>query len=82
MGYRESDTWQCLLCMNFADVPNTALGDKREPGLSPKERKIAERIVLELYCQYEPSLPFRELVSPEVRKFFLEYYIFINYSYF
>ncbi|XP_044735141.1 E3 ubiquitin-protein ligase TRIM33 isoform X2 [Chrysoperla carnea] len=65
LSVEESDTWQCLLCMNFADVPNTALGEKREPGLSPKERKIAERIVLELYCQYEPSLPFRELVSPE-----------------
>lgn len=34
-----------------------------------KELRIAQRIVLELYCQYEQSLPFREVVSSEVNKF-------------
>lgn len=34
--------------------------------MSVKELRIAQRIVLELYCQYEQSLPFREVVSSEV----------------
>lgn len=34
--------------------------------MSTKELRIAQRIVLELYCQYEQSLPFREVVSSEV----------------
>lgn len=37
-----------------------------EGGLTPKERKIMERMLLELYCQYDPSLHFRDVVSPEV----------------
>lgn len=65
--YRENDTWQCLLCMNFADIPESILAEKKEGELSLKERKIAERLVLELYCQYDPSLPFREVIGPEVR---------------
>lgn len=56
------DTWQCLLCMNFADIPET---EKRDGELSLKERKKAERLVLELYCQYDPSLPFREVIGPD-----------------
>lgn len=63
---RENDTWQCLLCMNFADIPESILSEKRDGELSLKERKIAERLVLELYCQYDPSLPFREIIGPEV----------------
>lgn len=66
--HRESDTWQCLLCMNFADIPESTFGQRKEGELSPKEKKIAERIVLELYCQYELSLPFREVIGPEVDK--------------
>lgn len=65
--YRENDTWQCLLCMNFAEIPESILSEKRDGELSLKERKIAERLVLELYCQYDPSLPFREIIGPEVR---------------
>lgn len=34
--------------------------------MSTKELRIAQRIALELYCQYEQSLPFREVVSSEV----------------
>lgn len=63
---RENDTWQCLLCMNFADIPDNVLGEKKESELSPRERKIAERLVLELYCQFEPSIPFREVISADV----------------
>lgn len=36
-------------------------GEKRHSGLSSSELKIAQRILLELYCQYDHSLPFREL---------------------
>lgn len=57
------DTWQCLLCINFADIPET---EKKDGELSLKERKKAERLVLELYCQYDPSLPFREVIGPDV----------------
>lgn len=63
----ESETWQCMLCTNVLDcsddVPNT---EKRSNGMSAKELRIAQRIVLELYCQYEQSLPFREVVSSEI----------------
>lgn len=52
--------------MNFADIPESILSEKRDGELSLKERKIAERLVLELYCQYDPSLPFREIIGPEV----------------
>lgn len=67
--YRENDTWQCLLCVNFADIPDTVFEQRKEGELTLKEKKIAERIVLELYCQYEPSLPFREVIGPEVHLF-------------
>jgi len=51
--------------------------DEKPPvgGLSPQERKIMERILLELYCQYDPSIPFREAVNPEVSFSFLYCYI-------
>lgn len=52
--------------MNFADIPDNVLGEKRDGELSAKERKVAERLVLELYCQYDPSIPFREIIGPEV----------------
>lgn len=56
----ESETWQCLLCVNLADLANTVDFDKRNGELGPSELKIIQRICLELYCQYEQSLPFRE----------------------
>ncbi|XP_059612511.1 E3 ubiquitin-protein ligase TRIM33 isoform X2 [Phlebotomus argentipes] len=56
----ESETWQCLLCYNFADMPLEAAGEKRTGDLSLREIKIMQRIVLEMYCQYEVSLAFRE----------------------
>lgn len=65
--FRENDTWQCLLCMNFADIPESIMSEKKDGELSMKEKKIAERLVLEIYCQYDPSLPFREVIGPEVK---------------
>ncbi|XP_018326695.1 E3 ubiquitin-protein ligase TRIM33 [Agrilus planipennis] len=62
LSVEESDTWQCLLCTNIADLPP---GEIKEGELETRQRKILERIVLELYCQYEPSLPFREVIGPE-----------------
>ncbi|XP_017783188.1 PREDICTED: transcription intermediary factor 1-alpha isoform X2 [Nicrophorus vespilloides] len=64
LSVEESDTWQCLLCMNFADVPDTN-EEHVENELTPRQKKVAERIILELYCQYEPSLPFREIIGVE-----------------
>jgi len=57
----ESETWQCLLCYNFSDMPAETIGEKRAIGLSAYEMKILQRIVLELFCQYEWSMPFRQL---------------------
>lgn len=59
-----------MLCTNVLDYTDKSdepsSGEKRASGMSPKELRIAQRIVLELYCQYEQSLPFREVVSSEV----------------
>ncbi|CAH1978376.1 unnamed protein product [Acanthoscelides obtectus] len=66
LSVEENDTWQCLLCMNFADLTeNAGATDKNGHELSAKEKKTAERLVLELYCQYEPSLHFREVIGSE-----------------
>ena len=63
-----------MLCTNIMDCVNTVRNGTEEGAvegqLSPKERIIMERMLLELYCQYDPSLPFREVVSPEVNGFF------------
>lgn len=59
----ETETWQCLLCVNFAELapePEPAGG-----GLSVRSQRLVERLTLELYCQYEASLPFREPVPPD-----------------
>ncbi|KAJ2941124.1 hypothetical protein O0L34_g10359 [Tuta absoluta] len=60
----ETETWQCLLCVNFAELPPEA-SPPPGGGLSPRMRKIIERVTLELYCQYEPSLAFREPVPTD-----------------
>lgn len=61
----ESETWQCLLCTNMSSISESVtVGEKRNrQGLDPAEQTLMERILLELYCQYEPSLHFREVVS-------------------
>ncbi|XP_055610596.1 E3 ubiquitin-protein ligase TRIM33-like isoform X2 [Uranotaenia lowii] len=63
----ESETWQCLLCYNFADLPPEPMGEKRNVGISPRDLKILQRILLELFCQYETSMPFRHL-EPDTNK--------------
>lgn len=55
---RESESWQCLLCVNFAALPEESPGPSGE--LTGRRRRIVERITLELYCQLDLSLPFRE----------------------
>ena len=62
------DTWQCLLCTDINEVASHIVDadDKSQSALSQYELKLARRLVLELYCQYEPSLPFRDNVGPEV----------------
>lgn len=77
---RESETWQCLLCTNLKeiiDAPPSPAAERRVRGLSRRDQKLAERIVLELYCQYEPSLHFRETVGPEV--LFKLYYVLYSF---
>uniref|UniRef100_A0A1B6EGQ1 Uncharacterized protein n=1 Tax=Clastoptera arizonana TaxID=38151 RepID=A0A1B6EGQ1_9HEMI len=62
----ESESWQCLLCTSMSSVTaSIAVGEKRplRHELDSNEQKLMERILLELYCQYEPSLHFREVVS-------------------
>lgn len=66
MSCRESETWQCMLCTNVLDCSDDPPGEKRPNQMSARDLRIAQRIVLELYCQYEQSLPFREVVPPEV----------------
>lgn len=69
---RESETWQCLMCTNVlnneiaASKPHKS-GEKRALALSLAEQQMAERILLELYCQNDYSVPFREVVPLEVR---------------
>lgn len=57
----ESETWQCLLCLNFNDQPmENSVGEKRTGEMSNRDFKIMQRILLEMYCQYDHSLAFRE----------------------
>ncbi|KAJ8966872.1 hypothetical protein NQ314_003266 [Rhamnusium bicolor] len=63
-----NEDW-CAVCMDGGElvcyIPESILAEKKDGELSLKERKIAERLVLELYCQYDPSLPFREVIGPD-----------------
>ena len=57
----ESETWQCLLCIAVNEISGINLELNKRPGeLSPNELKVIQRICLEMYCQYEQSLYFRE----------------------
>lgn len=56
----ESETWQCLLCMAINDIHSPMAGEKRGAEMTGREFKILQRILLEMYCQYDISLPFRE----------------------
>lgn len=88
----ESETWQCLLCFNFADASPGKLretkkleqfsnfflfnldhiGEKRGAGLSSFELKILQRVLLEMFCQYELSSCFRVLPPQETSKNYYE----------
>ena len=63
----ENEKWQCMLC---TDIDSLQLHDndksKRKLELTTRDLKVAQRILLELYCNYEASQPFRELVDREV----------------
>lgn len=64
-----------MLCTNVLDCTDDISSiEKRTNSMNTKELRIAQRIVLELYCQYEQSLPFREVVSSEVNKFLFDFY--------
>ncbi|XP_002096441.3 transcription intermediary factor 1-alpha isoform X1 [Drosophila yakuba] len=61
----ESESWQCLLCVNLKELTKAEGSEKNSSGeLSALELRILQRICLELYCQYEQSLNFREPESP------------------
>lgn len=62
----ESESWQCLLCVNMGELANSVQIQQKPIGadLTPNELLMIQRICLELYCQYEQSLHFREPESP------------------
>lgn len=87
----ESETWQCLLCFNFADASpgkrqlteingdgwrkfsiSDQIGEKRGAGLSSFELKTLQRVLLEMFCQYELSSCFRVLPPQETSKNYYE----------
>lgn len=53
------------------NITEPVIGDKRSSGLSPVELKRCQRILLELYCQNERSVQFREL-EPETNTAYYE----------
>ncbi|CAH0718869.1 unnamed protein product, partial [Brenthis ino] len=63
----EMESWQCLLCVNFAEEGGEEEAAAAGGALAGRARRVVERITLELYCQYELSLPFREPV-PETNR--------------
>lgn len=68
----ENEKWQCMLCTDMESLQFLEPSEKgkRKMGLASRDIKIAQRILLELYCNYEASQPFRELVDREL----VEYY--------
>jgi len=67
----ENETWQCLLCSDVANlVPPEEEMVKRKHGLAFNERKVAERVLLELYCQYDISLHFREVLIHNIHQIY------------
>ena len=64
----ENEKWQCMLCTDIDSLQLAEPNDKtkRKMELTSRDLKVAQRILLELYCNYEASQPFRELVDREV----------------
>lgn len=59
---------QFLFCLLHEEP---VIGEKRSAGISPAEFKRIQRILLELYCQNEKSLSFRDR-EPEMNKAYYE----------
>ncbi|MPC29312.1 Transcription intermediary factor 1-alpha [Portunus trituberculatus] len=68
----ENEKWQCMLCTDMDGLqlldPNEK--SKRKLELTTRDLKVAQRILLELYCNYEASQPFRELVDRELTEYY------------
>lgn len=75
----EHEKWQCMLCTDLDNLDTFDSNDKskRKLGLASRDIKVAQRILLELYCNYEASQPFRELVDREVSKY-LPYLLYLS----
>jgi len=56
------DPWQCLLCREVPVLPESSPLDTTMSG---EERSVCERILLELYCQYDSSIHFRDPVPQD-----------------
>ncbi|KAF6216052.1 hypothetical protein GE061_000390 [Apolygus lucorum] len=60
------EAWQCTLCRDITSLPYAGMNKHSSKGcLSEEEHSVCERILLELYCQYDCSLHFRESIPPE-----------------
>jgi hypothetical protein len=59
---KNREPWQCLLCQTIGAVPKV---ERSHSGLKPNERRVAERVFLEIYCQYDTSIHFRAPVHPQ-----------------
>lgn len=55
----------------FSKTAEPVIGDKRSAGISAAEFKRIQRILLELYCQNERSLSFRDR-EPDINKAYYE----------
>ncbi|XP_069984080.1 E3 ubiquitin-protein ligase TRIM33 isoform X5 [Penaeus vannamei] len=68
----EHEKWQCMLCTDLDNLDTFDSNDKskRKLGLASRDIKVAQRILLELYCNYEASQPFRELVDRELTEYY------------
>ncbi|BES90631.1 BBC [Nesidiocoris tenuis] len=57
------EIWQCTLCRDVSALPYGGMKKHSSKGrLTLEEQRVCERILLELYCQYDCSLHFREPV--------------------
>lgn len=68
----ENEKWQCMLCTDIDGLQLLDANDKskRKLELTTRDLKVAQRILLELYCNYEASQPFRELVDRELTEYY------------
>lgn len=62
-----------MLCTDVANLLAPEDDVKRKRGLSYADRKLAERVVLELYCQYESSIHFRDVSNDQLHNLDIEH---------